>query len=133
TNCGACGTMCPGPSLVCLAGQCLPPGTVGDTHITTLDGLYYDFQATGDFLLISTNPAFVVQTRQVSGAPTWPNAAVNVAVAMQMGAQRIAFFANPNRVIVDGKATPIDKSLALPGVSLTRDGDLYTVESAAGE
>lgn len=134
-NCGSCGNICPG-NLICTAGQCLPPGTVGDTHITTLDGLYYDFQASGDFLLIATSPAFVVQTRQVSGAPTWPNASINRAVAMRVGPDRIGFFRDPDRVVVEGKPAAIDdgKSLALPGgVTISRAGTLYTVSSLAGE
>jgi len=134
-NCGSCGHACTG-NLVCIGGQCLPPGTLGDTHITTLNGLYYDFQATGDFLLITTNPTFIVQTRQVSGAPTWPNASVNHAVAMQMGPNRIALFLGPTRLVVNGKTVALDdgKSLALPrGVTVSRAASVYTERSLAGE
>jgi hypothetical protein len=134
-NCASCGNVCTG-NLVCIGGQCLPPGTLGDTHITTLDGLYYDFQAQGDFLLITTNPTFIVQTRQVSGAPNWPNASVNHAVAMQLGAHRIALFIEPMRLVIDGKTVALDdgKSLPLPGGdTVARAGNVYTARSLAGE
>ena len=62
-----------------------PQPTVGDTHLATFNGLLYDFQASGDFVLAQVDPDFVVQTRQVSGAPTWPDASVNNAVATRMG------------------------------------------------
>lgn len=134
-NCGSCGNVCTA-NLVCIGGQCLPPGTLGDTHITTLDGLYYDFQAQGDFLLITTNPTFTVQTRQVSGAPTWPNASVNHAVAMQLGLHRIALFVEPDRLVIDGKTVALGDGKSLPltgGDTVARAGNVYTARSLAGE
>lgn len=68
-------TSAPGPALIfneSSAGgsaDCAGATTVGDTHLTTFGGLLYDFQATGDFLLADTGADFLVQTRQVSGAP----------------------------------------------------------------
>jgi hypothetical protein len=135
SNCGSCGHICTG-NLVCSGGQCVPPGSLGDTHITTLDGLYYDFQASGDFLLITTNPSFIVQTRQVSGAPSWPDASVNHAVAMKMGSNRIALFLDPARLVVEGRTVELGDagSLALQsGVTISRDANIYTVRSLAGE
>jgi hypothetical protein len=49
---------------------CTAATDVGDTHLTTFNGLLYDFQASGEFVLAEVNPDFVVQARQVSGAPT---------------------------------------------------------------
>ena len=63
---------------------------LGDTHLTTLSGLLYDFQASGDFELLQTSSGFTVQNRQVSGAPTWPSASVNSAVATRMGKAQVA-------------------------------------------
>ena len=46
---------------------CADATSIGDTHLTTFDGLYYDFQASGEFLLAQDGPEFVVQTRQGVG------------------------------------------------------------------
>ena len=38
----------------------------GDTHLVTFDGLRYDFQAIGEYVLVkSTKDDFMIQTRQV--------------------------------------------------------------------
>ena len=106
---------------------CANGTAVGDTHLTNFNGLLFDFQASGDFLLAEIDPDFVVQTRQKSGAPTWPNASVNKAVGMKMGKTRVAICLEPNRFVVDGKPNNIGngKSLSLPDVTVTRNGDVY--------
>jgi von Willebrand factor type D domain len=114
----------------CSSGQ-----GVGDTHLTTFKGLLYDFQATGDFVLAQSPPNFVVQTRQVSGAPTWPNAAVNSAVATRIGATRVAICL-PDQVEVNGRprTVPQGNPLLLPGgVDLSRTGNAYLVRGPNGE
>src|ERR1019366_2573404 len=73
------------PAAAGAAATCADAVSLGDTHLTTFGGLLYDFQASGDFVLSEAGPDFVVQNRQVSGAPTWPNAAVNHGVATRMG------------------------------------------------
>ncbi len=82
----------PGPAVIfqeSIAGgatsNCAAASTIGDTHLRTFNGLFYDFQAAGDFTLAEVDPGFSVQTRQVSGTPTWPNATVNKAVAARFG------------------------------------------------
>jgi hypothetical protein len=107
--------------------QCAGGTSIGDTHLTNFNGLLYDFQASGDFLLAQTDPDFVVQTRQASGAPMWPNASVNKAVAMQMGKTRVAVCLEPNRFVVDGRLRNLADggSLALPGVKIVRNGNIY--------
>jgi len=39
--------------------NCAASTTIGDTHLTTLSGLLYDFQATGDFTLLQTASGFL--------------------------------------------------------------------------
>jgi hypothetical protein len=115
---------------------CAGAVTVGDTHITTFDGLYYDFQASGDFVLAQDGYDFIVQARQASGAPTWPNAAVNKAIATQMGKTRVALYIEPTRLVVDGVATDLadGKSTLLPtGVQISRQGNVYTISSESGD
>jgi hypothetical protein len=121
----------PGATSSCAGGT-----SIGDTHLTNFNGLLYDFQASGDFLLAETNPAFAVQTRQVSGAPTWPNASVNNAVAMTLGDTRAAVCLDPTRLIVDGQQrdVPNDTTLSLPGgVRVAHSGNTYFFTRPSGE
>ena len=115
--------------------MCAGGTSIGDTHLTNINGLLYDFQATGDFLLAKTDPNFVVQTRQVSGAPTWPDASVNKAVAMKMGETRLAVCLEPTRFFVNGERSDLrdGKSLTLPGVYIRRIGNTYTFTRPNGE
>ena len=67
-------------------GTCVAATSIGDTHLTTFGRTLYDFQAPGDFVLVETQDSnFVVQARQQTGAPLWPNATLNKAVAARMG------------------------------------------------
>jgi hypothetical protein len=134
-NCGTCGNVCSALDR-CVQGSCVLASTIGDTHITTFDGLYYDFQASGEFILAQEGSNFVVQTRQASGAPTWPLAAVNKSVATKMGKTSVSLCIEPTRLFVNNQPRILDdgKSLSLPDdVRLTRSGDVYTVANQAGE
>ena len=121
----------PGATSSCVGGT-----SIGDTHLTNFNGLYYDFQASGDFLLAETDPGFVVQTRQTSGAPTWPNASINTAVAMTLSDTRAAVCLEPTRLIVDGRQRDLgdDQSLTLPnGVHIAHSGNAYLFTRPSGE
>lgn len=139
----------PGPAVIfteSIAGgamsNCAAAVTIGDTHLRTFNGLFYDFQASGDFTLAEVAPSFEVQTRQVSGAPTWPNATVNKAVAARFGKTQVAICLAPRgsdrttRVFVDGKLTPVDdaKTLELPeGSGIRRHGNVYWLVGEDGD
>jgi len=113
--------------------NCADATTIGDTHLTTFKGLLYDFQASGDFVLVEVDSDFVVQTRQVSGAPTWPNASVNSAVATRMGKTVVALCLDG--LTIDGKPTDLadGKSLSTSdGVDVTRRGNVYFITSQGG-
>jgi hypothetical protein len=132
----------PGPAVIfreSTAGgapsNCAAATTVGDTHLATFGGLFYDFQASGDFVVAQVDPDFVVQARQVSGAPRWPNASVNSAVAARMGKNTVAVCSAPARLIVDGKNTEIEDgaSLSTPdGVDIWRKGSVYFIIGPTG-
>jgi hypothetical protein len=114
---------------------CVVAAGIGDTHLVTFNGLLYDFQASGDFVLAQTDSNFIVQTRQISGAPTWPDASVNQAVATQMGKTRVAFCTAPSRLKIDGTAAQIadGQILSLPGgVDILRTGNVYLVADQTG-
>lgn len=116
--------------------SCAEAEGIGDPHLRTVRGLHYDFQAAGDFLLAQTGPDFLVQTRQASGAPTWPNAAVNKAVATRMGKTTVAVCLGPTRLQVNGKSAslPDGGHAALPdGVDLERHGNTYVVTGPHGD
>lgn len=114
---------------------CAQAISVGDTHITTFDGLHYDFQAAGDFVLVDDGAGFVVQARQSSGAPTWPNAAVNKAVSAQMGRTRMSVLVEPTRLEIDGaeRALADGAVVKLPdGVQVSRHGNVYIASDDHG-
>jgi hypothetical protein len=111
----------------------------GDTHEMTFQNLLYDFQAQGDYELASTSSGFLVQNRQVSGAPSWPNAAVNQAIAAQVGSTDVAVCATTSKPLyVNGAATALSpgNQLSLPGgasVSLDPTGTTYLIKNAGGD
>lgn len=133
----------PGPALIfraSIAGgspsNCAASTAVGDTHLTTISGLLYDFQATGDFDLLKTSSGFTVQNRQVSGKPNWPNAAVNSAVATRMGKTEVAVCLEPKALFVDGKlvSVPGEKAfVAADGTQITQKGNIYLIRSSNGD
>jgi hypothetical protein len=137
---GAPGGTAPMPALLWAQMLPAPSGTptcadatsVGDTHITTFDGLYYDFQASGDFVMVEA-PGFTIHTRQASGAPTWPEAAVNKGIAVQMGPSVVEVDVEPNRLYIGHKLTSLaeGKSVFLPtGVQITlRDGSYIVTDN----
>jgi hypothetical protein len=111
--------------------NCAAATSIGDTHLTTFGRTLYDFQASGDFVLVEAPESnFVVQARQQSGAPTWPDATVNKAVATRMGETSVALCLQRTPLSVDGKPTALDdgKSIVLPSkVHLSRAGNVYSV------
>jgi hypothetical protein len=114
--------------------SCANADSIGDTHLKTFNGLMYDFQASGDFVLASA-PGFQVQARQASGAPTWPNASVNKGVAVELGSTKVALYIEPTRLFANGQAKNLDdgKSLELGGgVQVTRHGNVYLISDEHG-
>ncbi|HEY4642278.1 MAG TPA: VWD domain-containing protein [Thermoanaerobaculia bacterium] len=121
----------PGATSMCAGGT-----SVGDTHLTNFNSLYYDFQASGDFLLAAAGPGFVVQVRQKSAALTWPNASFNKAVALRLGRTEAGICLEPARLMVNGKRrTVADGSwLTLPdGVRVGHSGNAYLFTRPGGE
>lgn len=77
------------------------PNTEGDPHIRTVDGVHYDFQSTGEFILLR-DPGLELQARQsavTTAGPLGPNAhtglsscvSLNTAVAMRVGDHVISY------------------------------------------
>ncbi|MEG3916398.1 Calx-beta domain-containing protein [Microcoleus sp. w2-18bC1] len=107
--------------------------THNDPHLTTLDGLRYDFQSVGEFTLVkSTTDNFEIQTRQ----QPWNNsksASINTAIAIENDGQRIAFYAGKTlSILINGKDANIpDGQLYAVGKNLiTRSGKQYSITTA---
>jgi hypothetical protein len=132
----------PGPAVIfreSIAGgassNCAAATSVGDAHLATFGGLLYDFQASGDFILVGSGPDFVVQGRLVSGAPTWPDASVHTAIATRMGKDEITICSTRGPLTVDGTNVELadGQSLSTPdGVDVWHVGNVYVVTDATG-
>src|SRR5262249_39343922 len=83
------------------------PHMVGDPHITTVDGLTYDFQSAGEFVALRDSLGTLeIQTRQTPVATNGPGSAannttglstcvsVNTAVAVRVGTHRVSYQPN---------------------------------------
>jgi hypothetical protein len=113
------------------------PSNRGDPHLTTTNGINYDFQAAGEFTsLRNSDTGFELQTRQTPVLTTFtpgPNAytglascvSLNTAAAVRLGGHRISYQPAPStpgraedmQLRVDGKLTalPTNGSLNLGG------------------
>ena len=99
------------PSIIFDEGNAATPAScatsLGDPHITTFDGLYYNFYVTGDYVLADAGPDFIVQAREEFGAKVFnnPNVSMNTAVAVKMGSNRVLIYDSPEQIVVNGKTT----------------------------
>ncbi|MCZ8047803.1 MULTISPECIES: Calx-beta domain-containing protein [unclassified Microcystis] len=103
----------------------------GDVHLSTFDGKPYEFQTTGEFILVkSLIDDFQVQTRQ-EASPYWIGASVNTAFAINLGGYNINYdidLAQDQRLSIDGQSYNLlsGETLDLGIGQIKRQGSQYT-------
>ncbi|PCC73999.1 von Willebrand factor type D domain-containing protein [Nannocystis exedens] len=114
-----------------------PGGTWGDVHVISHDGLLFDFQAGGEFVLVraTAGAPLEIQARQ---APLGQNLSLsyNTAAAAKIGDRRVGFHADmPAEVYVDGKPETLEPGVPFPvgGGVLQLEGDRYHLDWPSGD
>lgn len=114
----------------------------GEPHITTVDGLRYDFQGAGEFVALKEANGFEIQTRTAPVATAATPlvdpytglancVSVNTAVAARLGNHRVTFQPNPSGR--PGMQLRVDGQLTVPGASgLHLDGVRIMTTPAGG-
>lgn len=112
----------------------------GDPHLITFDGLSYNFQTVGEFILAKSKDGDVeVQTRQT---PVNSNLSLNSAVAIRVGSDRVAIYAQglpdadtSTQLRVNGKPLVIEgnKVTLSNGGAIAKNGGTYIVNLPSGE
>jgi hypothetical protein len=118
TGCTSLGGLCEQVGTVC---DCFVDGmNVGDPHMTTYDGLLYDFQAAGEFVLTTDNQGFEVQVRT---QPMNTTVSVTTAVATMVGATTVGVYAGKlPHLHIDGTPIAMTCSPELRGESAAHVG-----------
>lgn len=91
---------------------------VGDPHITTVDGLYYDFQSAGEFVALRDADGLEIQVRQSPVSTAAPltdsnsgltsGVSVNTAVAARVGKHRVTYQADANNTVSGAPVLRVD-------------------------
>ncbi|MEN9230342.1 MAG: VWD domain-containing protein [Thermostichus sp. DG02_5_bins_236] len=110
-------TPTPGPTLPikppgeCTSDRCQRAGSFRDPHFGTFDGLAYDFQASGDFVLTrSIDGRFEIQARHTP-VTLYPDVSLNTAISARLGEQivRLTIGAGEElEVFINGSPTQIE-------------------------
>jgi hypothetical protein len=106
------------------------PSTWGDPHLTTIDGVRYDFQSAGEFVLLR-DPSMEIQARHMpvtTAGPVGPDAhtgltscvSIMTAVAVRVGPNRVTYQLNPQyregmELRVNGRPVQLGTELLLAG------------------
>lgn len=111
------------------------PRPRGDPHMITLDGLAYDFQAVGEFVLVE-NAAGEDLSVQMRTRPVGDLASLISALAVDVDGHRVTINTEAADVLrVDGVVTEVadGATLAVGAGQVQRSGDTYTLTTASGD
>lgn len=110
---------------------------IGDPHAVTLDGLMFDFQVVGEFVLLDDGAGLTVQVRQAPWNGTSRGIARVAAVAARVGAGRVGLYAGEALPLhVDGQPVDLHAGDELPlpgGGSVSATGAGYLLGWPTGE
>ena len=107
-----------------------PAESNGDPHLTSLDGLHYDFQAAGEYVLVrSRSGDLEIQARQEPYEDS-TRVTVNTQIAMKVGGRRVTVVPgstkdSPPVVRIDGAPNPVlpGAPVSVGGGSVARDAN----------
>ncbi|HEX3582496.1 MAG TPA: hypothetical protein VH087_12090 [Thermoanaerobaculia bacterium] len=145
---GAAGSLANDPAVVAFKNWCgqLPsagPSDRGDPHLTTTNGIPYDFQAAGEFTTLrNSDSRFELQTRQtpittsfVPGANAYTGlqscVSLNSAAALRLGKHRVTMQGSVNNERVQLRIDGTSATLPAGGIDLG-GGNLITGTSGGG-
>jgi hypothetical protein len=110
--------------------------STGDPHLTTFDGVYYDFQAEGEFTVVHADDGTLeVQVRQEKTSAC-AGAALNGAVAVRSGDARVMVTRAPAAFVrlPDGRSFPLGGiDLDLGALQVTDACDGVRITTTAGD
>lgn len=113
--------------------QCEPCLSCGDVHLRTFDGLRYDLQSSGDFILVDSPDGVRVEARQV---PSGSGASVNVGAAIRIDGQVVVVGLQPQPTVrIDGTPVALLDDALIPlkgGGEVRRSGRAIVVSSPGG-
>jgi|GEM_PF-917230 len=106
-----------------------PPLTTGDVHVTSLDGLRFDFQAVGEFVAFEDAAREIVLQLRTRAWGRWVS--LTSAAAMRVNGDVVGFYADPSfTLLVNGNAAVLEDrtELALEqGGTIRRAANRYFV------
>ncbi len=121
-------------STLTAGGRANTGSAIGDTHLRTFDGLFYNFQGAGEFVVVrhKGGGGFEVQSRYqpLTGSD---RVSVTTAVAVQVGADRIEVDFAPDQVLIDGKAAVASADVSLAGGAVHTSPGGAAITAASGE